>query len=63
MNELFGTKNSLMEVLHSTRGPLLEIKTLDHGEFLGSDNFMKTAFEKFDRRQKPSEQSHGVQCH
>jgi len=61
INELFGTKNALLESLHSMRGPLLEIQTSDYGEFLGSDNFMKTAFEKFDRREKPSQQSHGVQ--
>ena len=39
----------------------MEIKAADSGEFLGSDDFIKAAFEKFDRRKKPSQQSHGVQ--
>ncbi len=34
------------------REPLLEIKTTDHGEFLGSDDFIKAVFEKFDRWKK-----------
>jgi len=61
INELFGTKNALMEALNSMRGPLLEIKTTEYGEFFGSDDFIKASFEKFDRRKKPSQQSHGVQ--
>jgi REP element-mobilizing transposase RayT len=61
INELFGTKEALMDALDSLRSPVLEIKTTEYGEFMGSNDFIQSALKKFDRRKRPSQQSKGVQ--
>ena len=40
---------------------LPSIKITKHGEVLGSENFLKLALKKHNRRRRPTEQSKGVQ--
>jgi REP element-mobilizing transposase RayT len=61
VDELFGTKESLMTAIHSEGGEELPVRISKYGEFLGSDAFFKSAFKKYDRRKRPSDQSMGTQ--
>ena len=61
VNELFGTKESLLEAIHTFGARELPVKITRFGEVLGSENFIKSALKKFDRRTKPSDQSIGTQ--
>jgi len=61
VNQLFGTKDALFGILDSMGKQELAIQTTDYGEVLGKKNFVKSALRKFERRQKPSEQSRGGQ--
>ncbi len=61
VNELFGSKDALFGTCDSMgREELCTIKS-EYGEILGNSDFINTAFEKFDRRQRPTEQSSGSQ--
>ena len=69
--ELFGTKKALFGDIASEGAEdaevkqkqdlFFQVKSTDYGEILGSRDFIKTALKKFERRQKPTDQSNGVQ--
>jgi REP element-mobilizing transposase RayT len=61
VNQLFGSKGSLLGKLASLGNKELPVTMTKHGEILGSERFMKLALKKYNRRQIPSEQSIGVQ--
>lgn len=61
VNELFGSKDSLFGTCDSMGRKELCIIKSEYGEILGSSEFIDTAFDKFDRRQRPTEQSIGIQ--
>jgi REP element-mobilizing transposase RayT len=61
VNQLFGSKRSLLGELASLGNKELPLKMTKHGEVLGSNNFLKLALKKHNRRQIPSDQSIGVQ--
>ncbi len=61
IDELFGSRKLLIEAINSFKEPVLEITPADYGEFMGSADFIEVAFAKFDRRNRPIHQSHGVQ--
>ena len=59
VNQLFGSKGSLLGELASSDKKELPVKMTKHGEILGSDSFLKLALKK--HRQIPPDQSIGVQ--
>jgi REP element-mobilizing transposase RayT len=61
VNQLFGSKNSLLGDLASLDKKELPVKITKHGEILGSEKFLKLALKKHNRRQIPSDQSKGAQ--
>ena len=61
VNQLFGSKRSLLGNLSSLGKNELPVKMTKHGEVLGNDGFMKFALKKHNRRQIPTAQSIGVQ--
>ena len=60
VNQLFGTKECLLGNLESLSHKEIPVRMAKHGEILGSDTFLKAALKKFNRRQRPTEQSIGV---
>jgi hypothetical protein len=61
VNELFGSRDSLFGTCDSMGRKEINIIKSEYGEIFGSSEFIITAFEKFDRRQIPTEQSIGSQ--
>jgi len=61
VDEIFGTKKQLMAALRTNVNNDLPIKTTKYGDILGTEGFLDSALEKYDRRTKPSEQSQGMQ--
>jgi REP element-mobilizing transposase RayT len=61
VNQLFGTKEYLFGNLESPAHKEIPVRMTKHGEIMGSDMFLKLALKKFNRRQRPTEQSKGVQ--
>ena len=61
VNELFGTKGELLNAIQTwgVREPGVTITK--YGELLGSEDFLKSAIKKYDRRKRPTEQSIGSQ--
>jgi REP element-mobilizing transposase RayT len=60
VNELFGSREQMIISLGSMVNKELEIITTVHGEILGNRNYMEIAREKHNRRERPTEQSDGV---
>lgn len=60
VKEIFGTKEAFLELLHSDVNKGLPIRSTKYGDILGSESFFKSAFKKYDRRLKLSEQSIGT---
>jgi REP element-mobilizing transposase RayT len=60
VNQLFGSKEGLLADLASTGKKELSVRKTKHGEVMGSENFLKLALKKHNRRQRPSAQSKGV---
>jgi len=60
VNQLFGTKESLLSNLYSLAHNEIPVRMTKHGEILGGETFLKMALKKFNRRQRPTEQSIGV---
>jgi putative transposase len=60
VNELFESKEQLMAAIHTSGARELPVKITRYGEFLGSEDFFKSALKKFDRRTRPSAQSIGA---
>ena len=60
VNQLFGTKECLLGNLESLAHQEIPVRMTKHGEIMGSDTFLKLALKKFNRRQRPTEQSIGV---
>lgn len=60
VNQLFGRKESLLFNLESLSHKKIPVRMTKHGEILGSETFLKFALKKFNRRQRPTEQSIGV---
>ena len=61
VNQLFGSKRSLLGDLATFGKNELPVRITKHGEVLGSDSFLKLALKKHNRRQIPTDQSIGVQ--
>ncbi|MCP5107311.1 MAG: hypothetical protein GY950_28245 [bacterium] len=61
VNQLFGTKACLLAELESQAKKEISVKITKHGEVMGSDEFLKLALKKFNRRRNPHEQSIGTQ--
>jgi hypothetical protein len=61
VNQLFGSKVCLLDDLASLGKNELPVKNTKHGEVLGSEGFLKLALKKHNRRQRPTDQSIGVQ--
>ena len=61
VNQLFGSKDCLLGELASLDKKELPVKITKHGQVLGSENFLKLALKKHNRRQIPTDQSLGVQ--
>jgi hypothetical protein len=61
VNQLFGSKECLLDNLASLGKNELPVKMTKHGEVLGSEGFLKLALKKHNRRQRPTDQSIGVQ--
>jgi REP element-mobilizing transposase RayT len=61
VNELFESKEQLMAAIHTSGARQLPVKITRYGEFLGSEDFFKSALKKFDRRTRPTDQSIGTQ--
>ena len=61
VNQLFGSKRNLLSDLSTSGKNELPVRITKHGEVLGSDSFLKLALRKHNRRQKPTDQSIGVQ--
>jgi len=61
VNQLFGTKESLLADLNSLAHKEIPVRMTKHGEILGSDTFLKKALKKFNRRKVPMAYSRGVQ--
>ena len=61
VNQLFGSKETLLGNLASVGNRELSVRMTKHGAVLGSENFLKLALKKHNRRQRPTEQSKGVQ--
>jgi hypothetical protein len=61
VNQLFGSKEILLGHLASVDNRELSVMITKHGEVLGSENFLKLALKKHNRRRRPTEQSKGVQ--
>jgi REP element-mobilizing transposase RayT len=61
VNQLFGTRQLLVEGYEKESNYELPVKKTEHGEFLGSEIFMKNALKLHNRRKKPTEQSIGNQ--
>jgi len=60
VDQLFGSKRSLLTGLSSLDNNELPVQMTKHGEILGSATFLKLALKKHDRRQTPQDQSMGV---
>ncbi len=60
VNQLFGTKECLLNNLDSPDHREIPVRMTKHGEILGSDTFLILVLKKFNRRQRPTEQSIGV---
>jgi hypothetical protein len=50
-----------MAAIHTSGARQLPVKITRYGEFLGSEDFFKSALKKFDRRTRPTDQSIGTQ--
>ena len=61
VNQLFGSKRNLLSDLSTSGKNELPVRITKHGEVLGSDSFLKLALKKHNRRQRPTDQSIGVQ--
>jgi REP element-mobilizing transposase RayT len=61
INELFGSKDGLFDTCDSMGRKELCIIKSEYGEVLGSSDFINNALDKYDRRQRPTEQSIGSQ--
>ena len=61
VNQLFGSKECLLDNLASLGKNELPVKMTKHGEVLGSEGFLKLALKRHNRRQRPTDQSIGVQ--
>ena len=58
---MFGSKVGLLDDLASLGKNELPVKMTKHGEVLGSEGFLKLALKKHNHRQRPTDQSIGVQ--
>ena len=61
VNELFGTKEGLLSAIYQYSVKEIPVRTTKFGEVLGSEDFFKSALDKYDRREKPTDQSPGSQ--
>ena len=59
--DLFGGKGSFLRSIANDPMGELPIRMTSNGDVLGSDNFLKSALKKSDRRNRPSDQSKGYQ--
>ncbi len=60
VNQLFGSKDVLLDALERSGKKELSVTLTKHGEVLGSEAFMEMAAKKHDRRRQPATQSKGV---
>lgn len=60
VNELFGSREEYLSCLYSNVNRELPVVITKYGEIMGSEDFLKSALEKHDRRNRPSHQSIGV---
>lgn len=60
VNQLFGSKDVLLDEFERMGKKELPFKVTKHGEVLGSDVFLGLALKKHNRRQRPTSQSKGV---
>jgi hypothetical protein len=61
VNKLFETKEELLAAIHENSESELLIRLTRYGEVLGSEEFLKSAIKKSDRRTRPTDQSIGNQ--
>ncbi len=61
VNELFGTKNALLDSIDREGVKEPPVILTKYGEVLGGKQFLDTAVKKFDRRVVPRDESHGQQ--
>jgi hypothetical protein len=57
---LFGSKDEFLSSLHVPLAKELPVVVTKYGEVMGSENFLKSALKKHDRRKIPITQSVGV---
>jgi hypothetical protein len=61
IEDLFNTKEALLSAISSAANRELPLNVTQYGEYLGSEEFFKTAIKKHDRRTRPTDQSIGSQ--
>jgi REP element-mobilizing transposase RayT len=61
VNELLRTKEELLSAIYKSSENKLPVRTTRYGDVLGSEDFLKSAISKYDRRKRPSAQSPGSQ--
>jgi REP element-mobilizing transposase RayT len=59
VNELFGTKEELLSAIYKYSEGGLPVRITRFGEVLGSEDFLKSAIPKYNRRKRPTDQSTG----
>ncbi|MCK4765234.1 MAG: transposase [Candidatus Aminicenantes bacterium] len=61
VNELFGSKDEFRASLYESRINGLPVRSTRYGDILGSEDFFKSAIIRYDRRNRPTDQSDGSQ--
>lgn len=61
VNEIFGTKVQFVAALQKNLNTDLPLIKTRYGDILGTESFIESSFEKYDRRSQPSAQSFGIE--